>query len=1035
MKRSIIPGFLLTFFTLHGVYAQQVQVDPLTETYQLALEQYNSASYAAAYQSFLELEKEDIAPHSMLAIYTHYYKSLSAMQLFHNDAVQLMMGFLETYPNSTLYDEASKRIADYYYQKRDYKNAVLYYETVDIGQLRKKDIPKYKFQYAYSLFEIGETKSAASFFHDLISKGADYKNQASYYFGYIAYTDGNYATAKQYFLELLEQAMYVDELPLFVVQIYHHQKAYEELIEFALPYSYQSNPASYEMYKLIAEAYYHLKDYEAAVSFFQDKYLASGAKLESMGYYLLGQAYYRMNEFSLASTAFNKIIEAEDSLAQNASYYLADCYLELGDKRSAQNAFESASYFDFNPSITEHANFNFAKLCYELGYPYNDPTMILQDFINNFPDSEYIDETYSYLVNAFLTHKDYVRAIKSMEENGLQNIRLQQAYQEVSYYRAVQLFNDGNFQDAIVHFDKALVYTHNQTYEALSHFWKAESHYRLEAYKESIASYSNFQNAALATTMPEFEAASYHVAYAHFKQWDFAASLKAFETYAGNASDTDVRLHDAYARMGDSHYMLKAYKKAIADYERAIDLWGVDADYSAYQIALAYQQMENYDKVVERLLNFSTDFSNSTYRDDALYRMGEAYVKLKQPDEAIAMFASIQTQFPNSAYLADAKMKIGLVLYNTDRYAESIDAFKALVSDYPATSIAREAISNARSAYVDLGDVQSYADWVETLSFVNISASELDSTAYESAELQYLKNNFGKAFTGFQSYVKSYPEGLFKQSAHYYLAQSALEIDSTDHALAAFEVVNSFHPNAFTLSALKQTALLYQQKEMYNKALNKYMKIDDLAETVEMQLFAKQGLMACYFELAAYADAITQAELVLNSGRVDESLVLELNTFVARAAFLDLNRDLAAEKYRYVDNASQGELKAEAMYHLAYLAFYEGDYELSKQIVFEQSRLLPLYKKWLGKSFIVLAKNYWEEEDVFQATHTLDQLIINIDDSEVLQQARSLKAEILAKEQGIAADLSLGLDTVLILDSLPITDSISTKDTLNISED
>ena len=98
--------------------------------------------------------------------------------------------------------------------------------------------------------------------------------------------------------------------------------------------------------------------------------------------------------------------------------------------------------------------------------------MILQDFINNFPDSEYIDETYSYLVNAFLTHKDYVRAIKSMEQNGLQSIRLQQAYQEVSYYRAVQLFNDGNFQDAIVHFDKALVYTHNQTYEALCTFGK-----------------------------------------------------------------------------------------------------------------------------------------------------------------------------------------------------------------------------------------------------------------------------------------------------------------------------------------------------------------------------------------------------------------------------------------------------------------------------------------------------------------------------------------------------------------------------------
>ena len=194
-----------------------------------------------------------------------------------------------------------------------------------------------------------------------------------------------------------------------------------------------------------------------------------------------------------------------------------------------------------------------------------------------------------------------------MEENGFRT-SVSAGLPGSVVYRAVQLFNDGNFHDAIVHFDKALVYAHNQTYEALSHFWKAESHYRLEAYNESIASYSSFQNTALASTMTEFEIASYHVAYAHFNQCDFEASLKAFETYAGNSSGTDVRLHDAYARMGDSHYMLKAYKKAIADYERAIDLWGVDADYSAYQIALAYQQMENYDKVVGAYLILAQTF-------------------------------------------------------------------------------------------------------------------------------------------------------------------------------------------------------------------------------------------------------------------------------------------------------------------------------------------------------------------------------------------------------------------------------------------
>jgi len=109
------------------------------------------------------------------------------------------------------------------------------------------------------------------------------------------------------------------------------------------------------------------------------------------------------------------------------------------------------------------------------------------------------------------------------------------------------------------------------------------------------------------------------------------------------------------------------------------------------------------------------------------------------------------------------------------------------------------------------------------------------------------------------------------------------------------------------------------------------------------------------------------------------------------------------------------------MYHLAYLAFYEGDYEVSKQIIFEQSRLLPLYKNWLGKSFIVLAKNYWEEEDVFQATHTLEQLILNIDDEVTLKEARRLKAEILSKED-IPQKMSLGLDSIQQIDTLQTTE-------------
>lgn len=1021
--RIVLTLLMLSFSVSLQLFAQQTVVDPLMQDYQSSLQQYNSSSYAMAYSGFSELEHKIEDAHSMLAINTRYYKCRSAMQLFHKDAEFLMQDFLNAYPNSTLYYEASRNLADYHYQKRAYAKAIEYYQLIDIAQLRKKHRAVYKFHYAYSLFSVGEMKAAATFFHDLLSNENEYSAESKYYFAYIAYIDLNYATAKKHFLELLDQQLYEDELPAYVAQIYHQQKEYDELISFALKYVDKPNEYKLNLYKLLAEAYFHKEDYANAIYYFEDKYLGSDEKLNDLGYYLLGQAYYRTNEYSLASTAFNKIVEAEDSLAQNAYYYLADCYLELGDKRSAQNAFESASYFDFNHNITEHSNFNFAKLCYELGYPYADPTMILQDFINDFPESEYIDEAYSYLVNAFLTHKDYSRAIKSMEVSGLENIRLQQAYQEVSYYRAVQLFNDGNYNKAITHFDKALKYNHNQTYQALAHFWKAEALYRLEKYEASIDAYNEFQNSPLASTMPEFQSASYHIAYANFKLWEFSKAVNSFEIFVGNVKDSDTRLHDAYARMGDAHYMLKDYTRAIGTYEKAIELWGVDSDYSSYQIALAYHQMDKHNKVIEHLSGFNTQFSSSTYRDDALYRRGESYIKLQDSEKAIEMFKRIGKEFPNSAFLADAKMKVGLILYNSGNYEESITAFKNIVKDYPATAIAREAISNARSAYVDLGDVQSYADWVEDLSFVSISSSELDSTAYESAELQYLKGNYANAFNGFSSYISNYPEGSFKLEAHYYYAQSATEIDSVEQALSSFEIVNSFHHNKYTIKALRQSAILYKNKLVYDKALDKYKKLDMLAETVEAQLFAKQGLMDCYFALGNYDNAIEQAQLVLNSGRVDESLIIELNTFIARAAFLNLNRDLAEEKYIIVEANSQGELKAEAMYHLAYIAFYEGDYEASKAMIFEQSRLLPLYKNWLGKSFIVLAKNYWEQEDVFQATHTLEQLILNIDDEEVLKEARSLKAEILAKEN-IEQKMSLDLDSSSLIDSVGTTDSL-----------
>lgn len=1015
--------FTLLFLNSFRVQAQQISVDPSMETYQMALDFYNTASYASAYKTFSQLDEMIEDKNCLLAIQTDYYKALSAMYLYTNDAEFLLKKFLDDYPNSSLYYNICLNLADFYFSKRAYNESLVYYELIDKFELQPKEVSHYTFNYAYCLFSLGDLNQSSILFKELIINDNPFQDDAKYYYAYIAYANGNYATSKKFFQDLLDRHLYSKQIPLYISQIYHKQLEYQKLLDFSLAHVDSISTSSSELYKLIAEAYYHTNDYANAIYYFNTKYLAEQNHLDDQGYYILGQSYYRTKEYSLASSAFNKIIAADDSLAQNAYYYLGDCYLELGDKKSAQNAFESASNFNFNMAITEHSNFNFAKLCYELGYPYADPTMILQDFINDFPKSEYLDETYSYLVNSFLTHKDYSKAIKSMESNGLENKRLQQAYQEVSYYRAVQLFNDGDYTNSILHFNKSLKYSHSITYQYLAHFWSGEAFYNLGEFENSIQSYIDFQNVALAISSPEYILASYHMAYANFKLFKFSNSIKYFKSFTKNASSSDIRLHDAFSRMGDAYYMLKEYELSIASYQKAIDLWGVDSDYAAYQIALAYHQMEQHQNVITHLSEFDVQYPSSTYKDDALYRMGESHIKLNETDQAISCFRAIEKHYPSSVFVADARMKVGLVLYNIGEFEQSISAFKRLVADYPSSSIAKEAITNARSVYVDIGSVASYATWLETLSFINVSSSALDSTSYESAELQYLKGDNANAYSNFLSYLQNYPEGAFLLPAHYYLAKSATEIDSLDQAIASYEYINSANSNKFSQSSIKESALLYMSLQQYSSALIKFEKLDLIAETVEEQLYAKQGLMDCYYELGAFDKAIEQAEIVLNSGRVDESLILELNTFIARSAFLNLDLNLAREKYTIIKLKSQGDLKAEAMYHLAYAAFYSGDYEASKKIIFEQSRLLPRYKNWLGKSFVILARNYVVEEDVFQAIHTLDQLLLNLEDQSVLKSAKSLKAEIMANENSVV-EFSLDLDITAPSDDTIQIDSL-----------
>ena len=133
---------------------------------------------------------------------------------------------------------------------------------------------------------------------------------------------------------------------------------------------------------------------------------------------------------------------------------MAECYLKLNQKRYAQSSFRVASNIDFDPQIKEDALFSFAKISYELSmHPYNDAIVAFEEFINTYPNSTKLNNAYEFLIAVYYTTKNYKAALNSLENIKVLDLKLQEAYQKIAHYRAIELFNNRKYPEAILHFD------------------------------------------------------------------------------------------------------------------------------------------------------------------------------------------------------------------------------------------------------------------------------------------------------------------------------------------------------------------------------------------------------------------------------------------------------------------------------------------------------------------------------------------------------------------------------------------------------
>ena len=90
------------------------------------------------------------------------------------------------------------------------------------------------------------------------------------------------------------------------------------------------------------------------------------------------------------------------------------------------------------------------------------------------------NQAYQYLVQVYMVTKNYDDAIQSIENIQVKNSSINKAYQRVTFYRGLELFNNLAYNAAITSFDKSLANSYaDRELKARAIYWKAESLYRL----------------------------------------------------------------------------------------------------------------------------------------------------------------------------------------------------------------------------------------------------------------------------------------------------------------------------------------------------------------------------------------------------------------------------------------------------------------------------------------------------------------------------------------------------------------------------
>jgi TolA-binding protein len=1008
MIKQKIAFMLLAAAFSFSAFAQPTHAitDP-EKKYKDAKELFVREEFALAYPLFAELKAENpantISNHTYINDDVNYYYIACELKLQQPIAEQEAKHYINVVSNEPRRQLLSYHLAKYYFIKEDFSNAIDYYERAGLENLSNDEIADAKFERAYCYFNLKQFAVAKPLFDEIRQmEDNKYYVPANYYYGFISYSEGNYAAALKAFKLVETQEEYKGVVPYYIAEIYYFQGKKDEALRYGESVLSRPGVLFYqkEMNLLIGQLYFEKKNYQKALPLLE-AYVNSSETVSKEIMYEVSYCYYDANKLDKAIEGFKQLSTEKDSMGQNSMYLLGDCYLRTNQKSNARNAFQYSAYNSSNKLQQQISRFTYAKLSYELGYQ-DIALNEMKKYLNDYPNSEYDTEAKEILVSLMANTNNFADALQLYESFEKPTASMQKVYPRILYGRAVELINDQQVQKADELFTKVLALP-NSSVTPYANFWKGEIAYRNNEYDNAIK-YLSFYTQVNVPALGEANknTANYDLGYSWFQKENYSKALGYFEQVAKNVSVTSPAMEqDAYVRTADSYFMKSDFAKANSMYDQVVNNALPQSDYAMFQKSMIAGVKSSTNKIAT-LNSLIKQYPKSNLVADANMEIAQTYIDDEKFLSAVPYLTNVLNDADAGGLKPRAYLKLGLSYYNADKYDEALANYQELVQKYPQSSEANEATDIMKNIYVEIGKPNEYIEMMRR-SGKNISVSEADSLTYTAAGLKYNANNCPAAIEGFKNYLSKFPDGAYVLEANYFSSECYNAGKDFQNALVGYDYVNSKGINRFFEKATLEAARIsYFELKDYTKAKKYFESLTAGAINQDNQLEALRGLVRTYYMLKDYAQANDAANQLLTKKGLstdDRSVA-----FLVLGKSQQVNNDCAAAitSFKSAATINKAAWGAEARYEIANCQFSMSNLAAAEKSALAVIKETGSYDNWVTKSYILLGDIFMQQKDYFNAKATYESVAKNAAIPELKNEAQQKLDKAIAEEKTVS---------------------------------